>query len=131
MLNHLVMSKPYSVIKIKDKQFFVTEGDVIKTYPISTEKEIEILLLKDKDALILGDPIVEKGGVEITVLGDKKIKTEVRRYKSKSRYRKNKSHSQNFLFCKITKISSTAKGVKFIAEDKKAPKASSKKTIKK
>lgn len=126
------MTKAYCVLKIKDKQFFVTEGDVIKTHPITTPEEVEILLLKDKDDLILGDPIVEKGGVEIAILGDKKIKTEVRRYKSKSRYRKNKSHSQTFLFSKITKISSKAKGVKLAEEAKQsAPKADKKKTTKK
>jgi len=112
------MKRIYCVLQIKDKQYFVTEGDLIKTHPLESPSEVKILLLKDKKDLLLGDPVVNSGGVEITILGDKKIKTKVRRYKSKSRYRKDKSHSQKFTFFKVTKISSTVKGVIFKTKSK-------------
>jgi len=106
------MANLYCILRIKDKQYFVTQGDILKTYPVSLEEPIQILLLRDEEEVLLGNPVVEKGGVEISVLGVNRIKTDVRRYKSKSRYRKNKSHSQEFSVLKIVKISSKLKGIK-------------------
>lgn len=102
----------YCVLKIKDKQYFVTEGDVIKTHPVTKEDLIEVLLLKDGESMFLGDPVVEKGGVVIDLIGTNHEKTDVRRFRSKSRYRKNKSHSQDFSILKVVKIGSKITGVK-------------------
>ncbi|NCT55900.1 hypothetical protein GW755_03540 [bacterium] len=127
------MSNLYCVLKIKDKQYFVTEGDIVKTHPITIEEPIQILLLRDNEETYLGDPVVENGGVEISVIGVNRIKTDVRRYKSKSRYRKNKSHSQEFSILKIIKIGSKLKGVNItvIKEDEETKEVLVKKTAEK
>lgn len=128
-----IMSNLYCVLKIKDKQYFVTEGDIVKTHPITIEEPIQILLLRDNEETYLGDPVVENGGVEISVIGVNRIKTDVRRYKSKSRYRKNKSHSQEFSILKIIKIGSKLKGVNItvIKEDEETKEVLVKKTAEK
>ncbi len=122
------MSTKYAIIRIKDKQFFVREGTKVKVVELRDTDNVDVLLLKENDFLEIGEPLVNKGGVVLERLGDKKIKTEVRRYKSKSRYRKNKSHSQKFSFLRVINISSGLKKSS-IKEEKAITKKASKKNI--
>ena len=125
------MSDKYAIIRLKDKQFFVREGTKIKVFELNKDDKVEVLLLKDDKSLEIGEPLVSKGGVVLTKLGDKKIKTEVRRYRSKSRYRKNKSHSQVFTFLKVTNLNSSLKSSSIKAESKKEESVKKAKTEKK
>lgn len=112
----------YAVIKIKDKQYFVEEGDVIVTHPVNKEDILEVLLLKDAKTLELGEPTVKTGGVLLSIVDNKKIKTEVRRYRSKSRYRKNRSHGQLFSYLKIDSIDLGLKNSKISFKEEKEAK---------
>lgn len=94
----------YAIIEIADKQFIVSEGEEIKVYKSSTLNNFNTLLFKDGDELALGMPFLEQGGVQLTYTGDKKIKTNVNRFKGKSRYRVNKSHSDTYAVLKVTKL---------------------------
>ncbi|PIR42974.1 50S ribosomal protein L21 [candidate division WWE3 bacterium CG10_big_fil_rev_8_21_14_0_10_32_10] len=110
----------YAVIQIKGKQYFVEEGDKIKTPQMLEGDTVSVLLLKNEDKLVIGDPLVKKGGVELSHLSDKRIKTEVRRYRSKVRYRKNKSHSQVYSLLQVKNISdSLDKSVVLVMKDAK------------
>ena len=101
-----------AVIKTGGKQYKIKEGLELKVEKI--EKEIgekinfeEILLISDekgKDVQI-GDPVVNGGKVEAEILEQGKAKkVEVRKYKAKTRYKRNVGHRQMFTKVKITKI---------------------------
>lgn len=94
----------YAILQVKSKQYFVKEGATIKVAKIDENTEFQILLIKDEKSLSIGNPIVEKGGLVLTNLGNKRIKTEVRRYKGKSRYRRNRSHTDEYTVIKVEKI---------------------------
>jgi len=131
------MSTKYAVVKIKDKQFLVKEGDKITAHQVKEGDKIEVLLLKDADTMDIGMPFITKGGVQLSLIADKRVKTEVRRFKSKSRYKRNKSHSQIFSSLLIKSIDSALKESGIVTEKeteikkKKAPKAVEAKSPKK
>lgn len=99
-----MLETKYAIIEIGAKQFMVTEGDSFKIFTNSDIKTFSTLLLKDGDTLEIGAPALEKGGVSLTHTHDKKIKTEVRRFKGKSRYRVNKSHSDDYSYYAVKSI---------------------------
>ncbi len=100
----------FAVIKTGGKQYEVSKGDVIEIEKLDKEEgsEVvfdEVLLVKDKKALI-GKPTVEGAKVVGEVVeqgrGEKKI---VFKYKPKKRQRKKKGHRQPFTRVKIKEIS--------------------------
>jgi len=99
-----------AVIKTGGKQYKVKEGDVLKVEKIDKKDGAKIkfdtLLISDTDAkeVNIGKPLVkEKVEAKILEQGkDKKI--SVIKYKSKTRYLRNKGHRQNFSKIEITKI---------------------------
>jgi len=99
-----------AVIKTGGKQYKVKEGDVLKIEKIDKKEgskiNFETLLIADSDGkdLDIGKPLV-KGKVEGKILEqarDKKI--SVIKYKSKTRYLRNKGHRQAYSKIEITKI---------------------------
>lgn len=101
-----------AVIKTGGKQYKVKEGLELKVEKIEEEvgKKInfeEVLLVSDEkgaDAQV-GDPIVKDAKVEAEILEQGKAKkVEVRKYKAKTRYKRNIGHRQMFTKVKITKI---------------------------
>lgn len=94
----------YAILQVKSKQYFVKEGVTIKVAKIDENTEFQVLLIKDEKSLSIGNPVVDKGGLVLTNLGNKRVKTEVRRYKGKSRYRKNRSHTDEYTVIKVEKI---------------------------
>lgn len=101
-----------AVIKTGGKQYKIKEGSELKVEKI--EKEIgkkinfeEVLLISDEEGkdVQIGDPIVSGGKVEAEILEQGKAKkVEVRKYKAKTRYKRNVGHRQLFTKVKITKI---------------------------
>lgn len=122
------MSK-YAVIKINDKQFFVEEGDLVKSSLLSEKPEFQVLLVKDGTNLEVGEPEVSKGGVVLNLIGNVNNKVSVRRYRSKSKYRKNKSHTDKVSLLKVESIGLSVKS-KITAAKSDKP-SSSKKVVKK
>lgn len=98
----------YAILQIKSKQYFVKEGSTISVPKIDKDTNFEVLLIKDEKDVTIGTPIVEKGGLKLTNLGNKRVKVEVRRYKGKSRYRKNKSHTDEYTVIRVDKIDMAA-----------------------
>jgi large subunit ribosomal protein L21 len=99
-----------AVIKTGGKQYKVKEGDVLKIEKIDKKEgakiSFETLLVADTEGkeVNIGKPLV-KGSVEAKLLEqgkDKKI--SVIKYKSKTRYLRNKGHRQNFSKVEIIKI---------------------------
>ncbi len=99
-----------AVIKTGGKQYKVKEGDVLKIEKIDKKDGAKIafdtLLTADTEGkeVNIGKPLV-KGKTEGKLLEqgkDKKI--SVIKYKSKTRYLRNKGHRQNFSKVEITKI---------------------------
>lgn len=101
-----------AVIKTGGKQYKIKEGSELKVEKIEEEvgKKInfeEVLLISDekgKDVQI-GNPIVKDAKIEAEILEQGKAKkVEVRKYKAKTRYKRNVGHRQLFTKVKITKI---------------------------
>ena len=93
----------YAIIEIASKQFMVQEGDKVKVFAADITS-FDTLLIKDEKTLEIGTPAIEKGGVTLNYVGDKKVKTVVRRYKGKSRYRVNKSHTDIYSVFAVSSI---------------------------
>lgn len=105
-------SKAFAVIETGGKQYRVSEGEVIKVEKLSDEyKEGDeivfdsVLLTDDGKNTEVGDPYVKKTKVvgEFIENGRAK-KISVTRFRSKSRYFKNKGHRQHFTKVKIKSI---------------------------
>ena len=103
-------STDFAVIEINSKQFIVKEGEVFNVDSLSSDDEVKVLLAQMGEELLIGEPYLENVGVQITVRENKKDrKVSVRRFKSKSRYRKNKGHRQPISVIEVSKISKSSK----------------------
>mgnify|MGYP000050045207 CR=1 FL=1 len=101
----------FAVIATGGKQYVVHEGDILDIEKINAEegKEVdfsEVLLVDDGKTTKVGAPTVSGSKVtaELIEQGRGK-KISVIRFRSKSRYFKNKGHRQPYSKVKVTKIS--------------------------
>ncbi len=89
------MSENFAVIRLNSKQFIIKKGETLQVDRVSPDATLQVLLAEMDGNVLVGSPLVEKFGVKLEVTSDlKDEKIEVRRYKSKSRYRKHKGHRQ-------------------------------------
>lgn len=111
-LGHTGCTMTFAVIETGGKQYRVAEGDVVRIEKLSDDIEVgnavtfDKVLLKDDGAnTVVGTPYIEGASVvaELTEEGKGK-KIAVMRYKSKSRYFKNKGHRQPYMTVKVTAI---------------------------
>jgi large subunit ribosomal protein L21 len=99
-----------AIIKTGGKQYVVSLGEKIKIEKVDVEpgKEIvfnDVLLLTEKDDLIVGKPLVEGASVKGKVLAqDRHDKIIVFKYKPKKRYKVKKGHKQFYTEVEITEI---------------------------
>ena len=93
----------YVVAEIGGRQFKLSEGDQF-TVDRFDGKINEVLLFVNGDKVKIGKPRVSGVTVQAKVLEEGKVKTEVRRFKAKSRYRKKKGHKQPVTKILIEKI---------------------------
>lgn len=100
----------YAIIKAGGVQYQVSEGQEIDIFRLDKEKDEavifdSVLLVKDDDKVLVGQPIVKgakvKGKVIDQILGDK---IRIATYKAKSRYRKVKGHRDQYTRILIEKI---------------------------
>ena len=96
----------YVVVRIGGRQFRVEEGQEL-TVDRFDGKISEVLLFVNGDDVRIGKPLVEGVKVKTKVLEEGKVKTEIRRFKAKSRYRKVKGHKQPVTRVLIENISSS------------------------
>ena len=99
-----------AIFKLGGHQFQGEKGDVLKVsklkQAVGEKLEIkEVLMLKDKDEVIVGTPIVENAIVEAEVIGaGKGDKIIIYKYKRRTKYRRTQGHRQDFTEIKINKI---------------------------
>lgn len=99
------MSENFAVIRLNSKQYIVKKGDKLKVDRVSEKAAIEVLLADFNGELMIGAPLVEGIAFDLEVIEDRKDeKVEVRRYKSKSRYRKHKGHRQPISIISVNDI---------------------------
>ena len=99
----------YAVVPLAGTQFLVSEGDEIQLNRVSQKEGetfsiIPLLVSKDK-ALEVGMPETKNYQVSLSVVEHTKgEKLYVRRFKSKSRYRKKKGHRQLISVLRVEEI---------------------------
>lgn len=99
--------KRYAVIRIRGRQYKVSEGDEILVDKLAEgEVKPEILLFVDGDKVLVGKPLVEKVKVQLSVVSpeEKGDKIRVQTYKAKSRYRKTKGFRPRYTRLRVGKI---------------------------
>ena len=106
----------YAVIKTGGKQYKVSVGQVLDVELLGDDGKTfvfeEVLLVVDGDKVEVGMPFVADTKVFADIITDVKAdKTEVFKYKSKSRYRKHTGHRQKYTQVKITGIGAKPKNV--------------------
>lgn len=118
------MSEKYAIIKLGGKQYKVVEGAKLQVER-QDSLSVDVLAYSDGKTLQVGTPSLSDITVNASILEDKRgKKVEVRRFKSKSRYRKVKGHKQPLSVVEISSI--LAKGEK--APEKKETKSVAKST---
>lgn len=93
----------YAIVRIGGRQFKIEEGQNL-TIDRSNGKINEVLLLVDGDDVKIGRPLVDGIKVKTKIVDEGFEKTEVRRFKAKSRYRKTRGHKQPTTRILIEKI---------------------------
>lgn len=102
----------FAVIATGGKQYVVREGDFLNIEKITGDHKEgskivfdEVLLVDDGKATKVGAPTVSGAKVTAEFIEDARAKKiEVIRYRSKSRYFKNRGHRQPYTRVKIVKI---------------------------
>lgn len=96
----------YAIISINNKQYKVAEDKEFFIDRID-EKDIDlkILLISDGDVSHIGNPYLSKAKVDLEYINDEQgDKLHVRKFKSKSRYRKKIGFRPIYTLIKINKI---------------------------
>jgi len=108
----------FAIIEIGSKQYLVKQNELLKVDRVTDDVSVNVLLAKVSDKLEIGEPYVNGVGVQIELLEDKKDKkVSIRRFKSKSRYRRNVGHRQPISLLKVTQI---GKGIKSLVSYNKS-----------
>jgi large subunit ribosomal protein L21 len=97
----------YVVLKISGHQYKVSEGEEFLVDRLPEGKvEPKILLYSDGSKTEVGKPELTKVKVTLKVLGEEKgEKIDVRKYKSKSRYRRHIGFRPKYTRIEVSKIS--------------------------
>lgn len=97
----------YAILKVKGKQYKVSEGDNVLVDRLNGGVDERVLLFKDDDKVLIGKPYLQN--VKVNVRIDKHIKgkkIDVFKYKAKSRYRKHLGFRAELTSIFIEKITS-------------------------
>ncbi|KKS31490.1 50S ribosomal protein L21 [candidate division WWE3 bacterium RIFOXYC1_FULL_42_13] len=95
----------YAIIKIGSAQYKVHEGETLIVDNQNGKVDSEVLLFSDGKTTILGDPIVKDAHVKLKISGALRgDKIVVGRFKSKSRYRKNRGYRDTLTELLVEKI---------------------------
>lgn len=118
------MATDFAVVKINSKQYLVEKDGRFTIDSVAKDTQIDVMMAGIGDELMVGEPVLGNFGVKIQVVSEGKgDKLVVRRYKSKSRYRKNKGHRQPISTLKVIDL---GKNVKNELVWDEAPKAEAK-----
>ncbi len=118
------MATDFAVVKINSKQHLIAKDERLTVDRISKDSVVEVMMVGNGDNITLGEPVLSDFGVKLQVISDRKgDKLVVRRYKSKSRYRKNKGHRQPITTLKVVDFGKNVKNELVWEEAPKAKKA--------
>ena len=98
------------IIEILGRQYIVNKGDIITIDRIeeSKDKKIEldkVLMIKDNDKVVMGNPYIKNAKVKVTVLDQvRDEKVLVFKYKRKKNYKRLRGHKQQYTTVKIDDI---------------------------
>jgi large subunit ribosomal protein L21 len=98
-----------AIIETGGKQYLVEEGrkieiEKIKNYNSSTIEFKNVLLYADDNNFLIGEPKLDNVSVVGELIKEKKNKTLILKYKSKTRYRKKKGYKKITWIVEIKKI---------------------------
>ncbi len=99
----------YAIIESGNKQYRVSEGDVIDVELLDVKKSVtlkEVLLVADGDDVKIGTPFVTGAKVSFDVV-DPRVKDKkvvIFKYKSKTNYDKKTGHRQKYTRLKVKEI---------------------------
>lgn len=99
-----------AVFQLSGFQFTATEGDVLtvprQKSPVGETFDItDVLLVKGKDATLVGTPVVDGAKIQAEILGHSKAeKVTVFKKRRRTKYRRTRGHRQEQTEIKITKI---------------------------
>lgn len=100
----------YAIISSGNKQYRVSEGDIIDVDLMSLEKNQsvkfdKVLLVNKQGGIQVGNPHVTKAVVQGEVLGHLRApKVIAYKYKKRKNYRRKIGHRQNYTRIKVTEI---------------------------
>jgi large subunit ribosomal protein L21 len=97
----------YAVIRLKGKQYKVSEGEVFLADLMGEDKpEVSVLLLADGEKVSVGKPLLTGVKVKFKVVTalEKGEKVDILKYKSKSRYRRRMGFRPKYTRLLIEKI---------------------------
>ena len=104
----------YAVIRSGGKQYKVSKDDIISVEKLTAKAGDkisldEVLMISEKDNLIIGDPIIKGATVNAKVVEQTRAK-KIIVFKKKRRhnYRRKNGHQQNLTTLKIVDIKATA-----------------------
>jgi large subunit ribosomal protein L21 len=93
----------YIIARIGSRQFKLSEGDQLTVDRFDGQVD-EVLLFVDDDDIRIGRPLVKNVKVKTKIVDEGYVKTEIRRFKAKSRYRRKKGHKQPVTTIRIDRI---------------------------
>jgi len=93
----------YAIIALGGRQFIIEEGIEISLESQESPKP-EVLFYKDGKTTLVGVPVLKNVSVNLEKVRDYKEKTDIFRFKSKSRYRRRKGHKQPMCALKVNSI---------------------------
>ena len=99
-----------AIISLDGKQFIVSEGTIIKVNSIENLDSYKVLAYQDNESesMNFGAPFIDNVQVIIEKLEDRlDEKVRVARFRSKSRYRKNKGFRQPISILRVNSISTS------------------------
>ena len=97
----------YAVLRIKGKQYRVTDGQEVLVDLLEGKPEAEVLLTVDGDNVKVGKPVVTGAKVSLKVVKEleKGEKINIFKFKAKSRYRKRMGFTPKFTRLLVEKVS--------------------------
>lgn len=100
----------YAVVKTGGKQYQVSPGDTVKVEKLEGKQGDavdlgEVLLIADKEQVILGRPFVEGASVSAEIVEQARHrKVLIYKFRRRKRYRRKAGHRQPYTALKITGI---------------------------
>lgn len=102
----------YAIIKLQGKQYKVEENQQIVVDKLDDKmlsndqlKIEDVLLVRDDEKILVGEPTVAKAVVTLSKVSDQRgPKIHVRTYKAKSRFRRHIGHRQEQTVLQVGKI---------------------------